>query len=167
MKIASVFCADLKKRYELHHGLRISDEAIIAAVNLSARYISDRFLPDKAVDLIDEAAAARRLETESLPQEIDNVRRKITQLEIEKSAIQKETSPASKARLKIINKEIINLKEENEALSGKWRAEKMLFEDHNNLRKRIDDLKHEAEMAERDASLDRVAKDFVWRIACR
>ncbi|MEK7478572.1 MAG: AAA family ATPase [Patescibacteria group bacterium] len=148
----------LKERYELHHGLRISDEAIIAAVNLSARYISDRFLPDKAVDLIDEAAAARRLETESLPQEIDNVRRKITQLEIEKSAIQKETSPASKARLKIINKEIINLKEENEALSGKWRAEKMLFEDHNNLRKRIDDLKHEAEMAERDASLDRVAK---------
>ncbi|MEK7463245.1 MAG: AAA family ATPase, partial [Patescibacteria group bacterium] len=124
----------------------------------SARYISDRFLPDKAVDLIDEAAAARRLETESLPQEIDNARRKITQLEIEKSAIQKETSPASKARLKIINKEIINLKEENEALSGKWRAEKMLFEDHNNLRKRIDDLKHEAEMAERDASLDRVAK---------
>ncbi|MHB9019344.1 MAG: ATP-dependent Clp protease ATP-binding subunit [Minisyncoccota bacterium] len=148
----------LKERYELHHGLRIGDEAIVAAVNLSARYISDRFLPDKAVDLIDEAAAARRLETESLPQEIDSVRRKTTQLEIEKSAIQKETSPVSKARLKIINKEIAKLKEENEALSGKWHAEKMLFEDHNKLRKKIDDLKHEAEMAERDASLDRVAK---------
>lgn len=148
----------LKERYELHHGLRIGDEAIIAAVNLSARYISDRFLPDKAVDLIDEAAAVRRLETESLPQEIDIVRRKITQLEIEKSAIQKETSAVSKARLKTINKEITKLKEENEALSGKWHAEKMLFEDHNKLRKKMDDLRHEAEIAERDANLDRVAK---------
>ncbi len=148
----------LKEKYELHHGLRISDEAIIAAVNLSARYISDRFLPDKAVDLIDEAAAARRLESESLPQEIDHVRRKITQLEIEKSALQKEGSAASKARMKAINKEIAKFKEENEALSGKWRAEKMLFEDHNKLRKRIDDLKREAEMAERDANLERVAK---------
>ncbi len=148
----------LKEKYELHHGLRISDEAIISAVNLSARYISDRFLPDKAVDLIDEAAAARRLESESLPQEIDHVRRKAMQLEIEKSALQKESSASGKARLKVINKEIAKLKEENEALSGKWHAEKMLFEDHNKLRKRIDDLKHEAEVAERDANLERVAK---------
>jgi len=148
----------LKEKYELHHGLRISDEAIISSVNLSARYISDRFLPDKAVDLIDEAAAARRLESESLPQEIDLVRRKVTQLEIEKSALQKEVSASSKARLKVINKEISKFKDENEALSGKWRAEKMLFEDHNKLRKRIDDLKREAEVAERDANLERVAK---------
>jgi ATP-dependent Clp protease ATP-binding subunit ClpB len=148
----------LKERYELHHGLRISDEAIIAAVNLSARYISDRFLPDKAVDLIDEAAAARRLESESLPQEIDHVRRKLTQLEIEKSALQKEESVQSKARLKVIAKEIAKLKEENDALSGKWHAEKITFEDHNKLRKRIDDLKHEAEVAERDGNLERVAK---------
>jgi ATP-dependent Clp protease ATP-binding subunit ClpB len=148
----------LKEKYEIHHGLRISDEAIIAAVNLSARYISDRFLPDKAVDLVDEAAACRMLESESLPQEIDALRRKITQLEIEKSAISKENSSESKARLKVIKKEVTKIKEDNDALSAKWNAEKMLFEDRNRLRKAIDDLKREAEIAERDGDLELVAK---------
>ncbi len=148
----------LKEKYEIHHGLRISDEALVAAVNLSARYISDRFLPDKAVDLIDEAAAARRLETESLPREIDRVRREITKLEIEKSALAKETSPASKKRLKEITKKLTQLKDENDGLSGQWHAEKITFENLHNLRKKIDDLRRQADSAERDGDLEKVAK---------
>src|SRR3990172_5019032 len=92
----------LKEKYEIHHGLRISDEALVEAVNLSARYITDRFLPDKAIDLIDEASAARKLETESLPREIDKVRREITRSEIERSALTRESGEKSKARLKVL-----------------------------------------------------------------
>ncbi|NCN53189.1 AAA domain-containing protein [Candidatus Wolfebacteria bacterium] len=159
----------LKEKYEIHHGLRISDEAIIAAVNLSARYISDRFLPDKAVDLIDEAAAARRLETESLPTEIDKIRRSITRLEVEKSAIGNSSSlnssrelrgenEANKGRLKEVKKEIAELKDKNDDLSAQWHAEKLAFENLHNLRKKVEDLKHEAEVAEREGDLERVAK---------
>ena len=148
----------LKEKYEVHHGLRISDEAIIAAVNLSARYISDRFLPDKAVDLIDEAAAARRLESESLPSEIDRIRREITRLEVEKSALGKESSPKTKARLKVINQELTGHKEKNDELSATWHSEKLAFESLNNLRKKIEDLKHGAEVAEREGNLERVAQ---------
>ncbi|MEK7641153.1 MAG: AAA family ATPase [Patescibacteria group bacterium] len=148
----------LKEKYEMHHGLQISDEAITAAVNLSARYITDRFLPDKAVDLIDEAAAARRLETESLPSELDKVRREITKLEIEQSAISQESSPKTKSRIKAINSAIAKLKEKNDDLSASWHAEKLAFEGLHNLRKKIDDLKRQAELAEREGDLEAVAQ---------
>jgi ATP-dependent Clp protease ATP-binding subunit ClpB len=147
----------LKEKYEIHHGLRISDEAIIEAVNLSARYITDRFLPDKAVDLIDEAAAARRLETESLPKEIDQVRREITRREIEKQALLKEGEKSSE-RLKEIEKELKQLKERNDNLSARWHTEKIKFETLHQLRQKIDNLKREAEVAEREGSLERVAQ---------
>jgi len=148
----------LKEKYEIHHGLRISDEALVAAVNLSARYISDRFLPDKAVDLMDEAAAARRIETESLPGEIDKARRAIMRLEIEKSAIANEENPDSKKRLKDVNSEIAKLKDQNDGLSAQWHAEKLVFENLHNLRKKIEDLKRAAEVAEREGNLEKVAK---------
>ncbi len=148
----------LKEKYEMHHGLRISDEAITAAVNLSARYITDRFLPDKAVDLIDEASAARRLETESLPSEIDKIRREITKLEIERSAIGKENSLKSKARMKEIGAEIEKIKSRNDELSATWHGEKIAFENLHNLRKKIDDLKHQSEVAEREGVLEKVAE---------
>lgn len=163
----------LKEKYEIHHGLRISDAALVAAVNLSARYIADRFLPDKAVDLIDEAAAALKLESESTPTEIDKLRREITRLEIEKKALEAELPTTARkkvaikgalkknkteARLKEIEAELKRLKKENEELSGQWRGEMMMFEKFQNLRKRIDELKKEAEFAERDGDLERVAQ---------
>ncbi|MDD4761424.1 MAG: AAA family ATPase [Candidatus Pacebacteria bacterium] len=148
----------LKEKYEIHHGMRIKDEAIQAAVNLSARYIMDRFLPDKAVDLIDEAAAARRLETESLPKEIDKIRREITRLEIEKQALLKEDKDVAKKRLKEIDEKLAEIKEKNDGLSGKWHAEKITFEKYHSLRQKLDDLKFEAEVAEREGNLERVAQ---------
>jgi len=148
----------LKGKYELHHGIRISDEAIVSAVNLSARYLTDRFLPDKAIDLIDEAAAARRLESESLPSEIDKVRHEIIKLEIEKSALSTETAEKAKVRLKAIEKELNALKDRNDELSAKWHAEKLTFEEFHNLKKKIEDLRRQAELAEREGSLDKVAK---------
>jgi ATP-dependent Clp protease ATP-binding subunit ClpB len=146
----------LKQKYEIHHGIRISDEAIVAAVNLSARYITDRFLPDKAIDLIDEAAAARRLETESLPKEIEKIRREITRLEIERQALINESK--KNKRLSAIEKELKKLKEKNDELSAKWHAEKISFEHLHNLRKRVEDLRREAELAEREGNLEKVAK---------
>ncbi|MDD5547821.1 MAG: AAA family ATPase [Candidatus Pacebacteria bacterium] len=148
----------LKEKYEIHHGLRISDGALIAAVNLSARYISDRFLPDKAVDLMDEAGAARRMESESLPREIERVRKEITRMEIEKSAIQKENTEIAKKRLKVLGKTIRELKEKNDELSAQWSGEKIVFENHHNLHKKVDDLKRQAEIAEREGDLEKVAK---------
>lgn len=146
----------LKEKYEIHHGLRISDEAIVAAVNLSARYITDRYLPDKAVDLIDEAAAARRLESESLPKEIDEARREITRLEVEHQALAKENKKS--ARVKEIDKELKSLKEKNDELSARWHAEKIKFETLHQLRQKIDNLRREAEVAEREGNLERVAQ---------
>src|SRR3989344_3354172 len=148
----------LKEKYEMHHGLRISDEAIVAAVQLSARYITDRFLPDKAVDLIDEAAAARRLESESVPQEINRLRREITKLEVEKQALSKEPKEKVAERLKEIDKDLKKLKEENDELSAKWRTEKIKFETLHQLRQKIENLKREVEVAERDGNLERVAQ---------
>jgi ATP-dependent Clp protease ATP-binding subunit ClpB len=147
----------LKEKYEIHHGMRISDDAIIEAVNLSARYITDRFLPDKAVDLIDEAAAARRLESESLPKEIDAVRREITRFEIEKQALSKEGTKANE-RLREIDAELTKLKTQNDELSSKWHSEKIKFETLHQLRQRVDNLKREAEVAEREGNLERVAQ---------
>ncbi|OGG41332.1 ATP-dependent chaperone ClpB [Candidatus Jorgensenbacteria bacterium RIFCSPLOWO2_01_FULL_45_25b] len=148
----------LKEKYEMHHGLKISDDAIIAAVDLSSRYISDRFLPDKAVDLIDEAAAARNLESDSLPAEIDKMRREIMRLEIEKSALQSEATEEAEKRLKEIEKKLIKLKTENDKLSAKWHAEKLSVENLHTLRKRTEDLKREVEVAEREGNLERVAQ---------
>jgi len=149
----------LKEKYEIHHGMRISDEAIVEAVNLSARYITDRFLPDKAVDLIDEAAAARRLESESLPKEIDKARREITRLEIEKQALSQEGQKAATAeRIKEIDKQLTTLKDQNDELSSKWHSEKIKFETLHQLRQKVDNLKREAEIAEREGNLERVAQ---------
>ncbi len=148
----------LKEKYEIHHGLRISDEAIIEAVNLSARYITDRFLPDKAVDLIDEAAAARRLESESLPTEINRLRREITKLEVERQALQGESKAKSEARIKEIDKESKKLKDENDELSSRWRTEKVKFERLHELRQKMDALKREVEVVEREGNLERVAQ---------
>jgi ATP-dependent Clp protease ATP-binding subunit ClpB len=147
----------LKEKYEIHHGMRISDEAIIEAVNLSARYITDRFLPDKAVDVIDEAAASRRLESESLPKELDHIRREITKLEIEKQALSKE-GEKGKERIKEIDVTLAKLKEENDELSSKWHSEKIKFETLHQLRQKVDNLKREAEVAEREGNLERVAQ---------
>ncbi len=149
----------LKEKYEIHHGLRISDEAIIAAVNLSARYISNRFLPDKAVDVIDEAAAARKIETESLPNEIDKIRRDVKNAEIERAALMNERkSEANKKRLKDLDSSLEQLKTRDEELSGSWQAEKMIFEKLNNLRTRLETLRREKEVAEREGQLERVAQ---------
>ncbi len=148
----------LKEKYEMHHGLRIADEALIAAVNLSARYITDRFLPDKAVDLVDEAAAVRRIESESTPVEIDRARRDITRLEIERSALAKDGAQANKERLKEIDRELGDIKGKNDELSANWHIEKIAFENLNNLRRRIENLRREAELAERGGDLGKVAQ---------
>lgn len=148
----------LKEKYEIHHGLRISDDAIVAAVQLSARYITDRFLPDKAVDLVDEAAAARRLESESIPQEIHHVRREITRLEVERQSLLKERGERVTERIKEIDAELKKIKENNDDLSARWHAEKIKFETLHQLRQKIDNLRREVEMAERDGNLERVAE---------
>lgn len=146
----------LKEKYEMHHGVRISDKAIVAAVNLSARYITDRFLPDKAIDLIDEAGSVKYLESESLPLEIDKLRKEITRLEIERQALLKESG--KKVRLAQIEKELLKLKEKNDELTAQWRAEKISIEHFHGLKKRIEDLKREAESAEREGNLEKTAR---------
>ncbi len=148
----------LKEKYELHHGLRISEEAIVAAVQLSARYIPDRFLPDKAVDLIDEAAAARRLETESMPKDIDDARREITRLEIERQALLSEGKVKNRVRIKEVDTLLKKLKDKNDDLSSVWGAEKALFEQLHALRRHVDDVRREIEVAEREGNLEHVAK---------
>jgi len=152
----------LKEKYEAHHNIKITDEAILAAVNLSARYITDRFLPDKAIDLIDEAAASRRLESDSLPFEIEKVRKEITRLEIEKSALTKEPVGKKKnknqTKLLEINKELRKLKTLNQRLTSQWEEEKKRVQMFHELRKKIDDLKKEAELAERNGNFDKVAE---------
>jgi ATP-dependent Clp protease ATP-binding subunit ClpB len=146
----------LKEKYEIHHGLRISDEAIVAAVNLSARYIADRFLPDKAVDVIDEAAAARRLAGESIPKEIDTVRRDITRLEVERQALVREAGKA--ARIKEIDKKLKELKLKNDELTGAWQGEKSKLERLHSLRQKLEGLKREAEVAEREGNLEKLSQ---------
>jgi len=145
----------LKERYETHHKVRILDEAIIAAVELSQRYITDRFLPDKAIDLIDESAAKLRLEINSLPEELETVERRIRQLEIEKEAIKREKD---KAKLNRINEELANLNEKRNDLQAKWRAEKEVVDKIQQLKKAIEDYKLEAERAERDGDFGKVAE---------
>jgi len=145
----------LKERYESHHKVRIKDEAIIAAVELSQRYITDRFLPDKAIDLIDEAAARLRLEMDSLPREIDDLERRIRQLEIEREALKREKD---KEKTKEMSREIENLTEEMNRLKAKWQMEKDVINQIQQSKQRIEDLKHEAEVAEREGNYEKVAE---------
>lgn len=149
----------LRERYEMHHGLKISDEAIVEAVNLSARYITDRFLPDKAVDLIDEAASMRRLESDSIPNQLEELRRDITRLTIERQALQKERKNIKNtARLKEVERDLTNLKKKNDELSARWHNEKNAVENLHRLRKKVDDLKWQAEVAEREGDFESVAQ---------
>jgi len=145
----------LKERYEIYHQVRIKDEAIIAAVELSSRYISDRFLPDKAIDLMDEAASKLRMEINSVPEELDEIGRKIQQLEIEREAIKRESD---KQKLASLNEEIANLSEKSNGLKARWRQEKEVVEKIQSTKKQIDDYKKEAEHAERDGDYGRVAE---------
>ncbi len=148
----------LKEKYELHHGVRITDPALVAAVNLSSRYISDRFLPDKAVDLIDEAASALRMEIDSLPQELDDLKRELMKSEIEKEALKKEKDKVSQERLKKLNKKIAEIKERFSGLEAQWRSEKEIITAIRQAKKDMDDLRQEADMEERRGSLQRVAE---------
>jgi ATP-dependent Clp protease ATP-binding subunit ClpB len=151
----------LKERYETHHQVRIKDEAIIAAVELSQRYISDRFLPDKAIDLIDEAASKLRLEINSVPQELDEIERKIRQLEIEREAIKREND---KIKLRELNEEIANLNDERNRLKAKWQSEKEVVENIQKSKKNIENFKLEAEQAERSGDYGKVAELRYGRI---
>src|ERR1043166_3128228 len=148
----------LKDRYEVHHGVRIKDAAIIAAATLSPRYISDRFLPDKAIDLIDEAAASLRMQIDSLPTEIDEIERRIMQLEIERQALLKESDPHSKERRAQIEKELGSLKETSSAQKARWQSEKNAIAKTRKLKERIEQLKAEEQRYERSGELAKVAE---------
>ena len=148
----------LKERYEVHHGVRIKDSAIVAAATLSHRYISDRFLPDKAIDLIDEAAASLRIQIDSMPTEIDQLERRATQLEIEKQALKKESDPNSKERLVAIDRELAGIREQSNALKAKWQKEKDSIAQARQLKERLEQLKIEEQNEERRGNLQRVAE---------
>jgi ATP-dependent Clp protease ATP-binding subunit ClpB len=148
----------LKERYEVHHGVRITDGAIIAAATLSHRYISDRFLPDKAIDLIDEAASRLRIEIDSMPIEIDEVERKILQLEIERQALKREQDKASKERLAQLEREIQNLRETADGLKGHWQNEKESIQRIRSLKEKIEATKLEEQQAQRQGDLNRAAE---------
>ncbi|HLC17948.1 MAG TPA: ATP-dependent chaperone ClpB [Thermodesulfobacteriota bacterium] len=148
----------LKERYEVHHGIRISDSAIVAAATLSNRYITDRFLPDKAIDLVDEAASRLKIEIESMPTEIDQIERRVIQLEIEKQALSKEKDKASRERLDRIEKELAGLKEESSRLKARWQNEKEVIGKIRETKKKIEDAKAEAARAEREGDLERAAE---------
>jgi ATP-dependent Clp protease ATP-binding subunit ClpB len=148
----------LKERYEVHHGVRITDPAIVAAATLSDRYIGDRFLPDKAIDLIDEAASKLRIEIDSLPLEIDEVERRIVQLEIEKAALSKEKDKASRERLKALEKELADARERSAAMKVRWQAEKEAIQRIRDLKAKVESLKADAEQATRRGDLAKAAE---------
>ncbi len=148
----------LKERYEAHHGVRIQDPAIIAAATLSHRYVAERQLPDKAIDLIDEAAARLRLEIDSKPAELDEIDRRIMQLEIEREALKQERDEASRRRLQKIEQELADLQEESRALRSRWEQEKAAIQEIQQLQKEMEDLRLEIEQAEREADLERAAR---------
>ena len=148
----------LKERYEVHHGVRIQDGALVAAAMLSDRYISDRFLPDKAVDLIDEAASRLKIELDSMPTEIDQIERQVLQLEMEKKALEKETDKASAARLDKVREEQSNLKEQSSALIAQWRNEKSVIDEVRSAQGKIETLKTQAEQAQRIGNLTRASE---------
>jgi len=148
----------LKERYEVHHGVRIKDAALVAAAKLSHRYIADRFLPDKAIDLVDEAAARLRTEIDSLPAEMDEVSRKVMQLEIEREALRKETDPGSRARLETLEEELAEKSRGLAELKARWEAEKAAVGRLHGIRQQIEDVKQQIERAERAYDLNRVAE---------
>jgi ATP-dependent Clp protease ATP-binding subunit ClpB len=148
----------LKERYELHHGVRITDGAIVAAVQLSSRYISDRFLPDKAIDLIDESASKLRIEIDSMPEELDNIERKVKQLEIEREALKREKDKDSAERLVELTKELNQLREERNNLKSKWMVEKEKIQKIRSMKNEIENVRNQAEQFERDGNLGKVAE---------
>ena len=148
----------LKQKYEVHHGVKIKDSAIVAAATLSDRYITDRFLPDKAIDLIDECASRLRIEIDSKPTEIDEIQRRITQLEIEREALKKETDSASKDRLEKLEKEIESLKEDFHGLNAHWQNEKDIITTIQSIKSELDQIGIEEQQAEREGNLERVAE---------
>ena len=148
----------LKERFEIHHGVRITDNALIACATLSDRYISDRFLPDKAIDLMDEAASKIRTEIDSMPSELDEISRKIMQLEIEKQALGKEEDKGSKARLEAIEKELSTLKEEELSMRTQWENEKKAITEVKSTKQQIEEVKHQIEDAERAYDLEKLAQ---------
>ena len=148
----------LKERYEVHHGVKISDNALVAAATLSNRYISDRFLPDKAIDLVDEAAARLKMEITSKPEELDEIDRKILQMEMERLSLEKESSAASRERLERLEKELADLKEEQRGLNSQWQSEKDIISKIQTIKEEIDRLNVEIQQAERDYDLNKAAE---------
>ncbi|MDC0709258.1 ATP-dependent chaperone ClpB [Stigmatella sp. ncwal1] len=148
----------LKERYEVHHGVRIQDQALVAAANLSHRYIADRFLPDKAIDLVDEASSRLRIEIDSMPTEIDDIRRKMTQLEIERQGLKKETDPHSQERLGQIEKDLANFSERFTSLKAHWDAEKSAITSIRELKEKLEKAKNDQASAERQGDLNRAAE---------
>ncbi|WP_019500688.1 ATP-dependent chaperone ClpB [Pseudanabaena sp. PCC 6802] len=148
----------LKERYEVHHGVKISDSALVAAATLSNRYISDRFLPDKAIDLVDEAAAKLKMEITSKPEELDEIDRKILQLEMERLSLKKETDPESKERRERLSKELADLKNDQSTLTAQWQSEKEVIDSIRKLKEDIDRVNLEIQQAERDYDLNRAAE---------
>ncbi len=148
----------LKEKYEIHHGVKILDDAILAAARLSARYITDRFLPDKAIDLIDEAASKLRIEIDSLPEEIDEIDRKMTQLEIEKQAIKRDDTPTSKQRLEALEKELATLKESGTHLKVHWNHEKELIQKTREIKERLELTKHQESQEERKGNYEKASE---------
>ena len=148
----------LRERFELHHGVRIQDAAIVAAATMSDRYINDRFLPDKAIDLIDEACASIRTEIDSMPAELDEITRKVMRLEIEETALKKETDDASKERLEALRKELADLKEKRDVMYSQWESEKTAHDALQTVREELDKTRLEIEEAERNYQLEKVAE---------
>lgn len=154
----------IKEKYELHHGVKIKDSALVACAQLAARYITDRFLPDKAVDLMDEAMSSLRLEIESEPTQLDELKREIQRLEIEKEALKKEEGTVAKKRIRAISRELADLKEKTEDIEAKWKLEKEVITKIKNLKKEIDELKYQAETAGQEANFQKVAEIKYGRI---
>ncbi len=154
----------LKERYEVHHGVRIQDSALVAAAVLSHRYITDRFLPDKAIDLVDEAASRLKIELDSMPTEIDVIERAIMQHEMERQALKKEKDPASKERLKKLEKELAGLKEKSTALKAEWQKEKALLDEQRKVKEELDRLRTELERAQRGGELAKASEIQYGRI---
>jgi len=155
----------LRERFEVHHGVRIQDAALVAAATMSHRYISDRFLPDKAIDLVDEACAVVRTEIDSMPQELDAITRRIMQLEIEEAALSKETDPASQERLEGIRKQLADLRSEADAMTAQWEAERNAIRKLQALREELEQVRREVEEAERAYDLNRAAELRYGRLA--
>ena len=148
----------LKDRYEVFHGVKITDASLVAAATLSHRYISDRFLPDKAIDLVDEACALIKTELDSMPTELDELQRKIMQLEIEEAALKKETDHLSQERLEVLQKELAEFKDDFQARKAKWDSEKASVDEVNQLKEQIEDLHTRMDAAQRNYDLDRLAQ---------